>query len=177
MNLQEGLATALGLEKEGYTLYMAAAGQTQNKLGRATFEAVAVKEKDHIKAIEDFIKGLAAKKVELKEDLEHVRVAGKIDYIRQIMGALKREIAEKAGPDADLAKAYKIALDLETKSYDLYKKLFAEAKDAPAKNLFHFLMQQENIHYELFQETLEYLDHPGDWFREQERWIVEGDLA
>lgn len=174
MNLNESLAMALGMEREGYAIYMEAAKKTKNKLGKATFEAVAAKEIYHIKAIEDFIKGVADKKITLKEDLEHIRLTGKIDYIQEIMGELKSEIAAKVQPDSDLNKAYQVALKLETNSYDLYKKLYAEAKEPLVKELFHFLMQQENIHFELFQETLEYLDHPGDWFREQERWIIEG---
>ena len=65
-------------------------------------------------------------------------------------------------------------MELERESYIFYKNLSQEAAMPTVKSFFQFMMEQENTHFELFQETLEYLDRPGDWFREQERWIVEG---
>lgn len=167
-NLTRALETALSMEKTGYDLYMKAAGKTQNKLGKSTLEAIAAKELDHIKAIEAF----AEKHID--NAIESINPKSKEEYIRPIMEKLGKELEAKAKPDSDLEKAYQVALGLEKDSYNLYKKLSKGTRDPQTKNFFEFLMGEENIHYELLSETLEYLNKPGNWFREQEKWIVEG---
>jgi len=169
VNLKEAIANAIKMEREGYDIYMGAAQKTRNKLGQSTFKAVADKELDHIRAIECF-----GRKLSGKEAMLGIEIPEKVDYIRVIMQELKAEIEERVSEDSDLKQAYEIAMKLEKNSYDLYQQLSGEVTDPQAKDFFRFLMKQENIHYELFQETLQYLDRPGDWFREKERWIVEG---
>ncbi|MBN3033682.1 MAG: ferritin family protein [Candidatus Saganbacteria bacterium] len=168
----EAMKIALDMEKKGYQVYLDAARKITNELGRATLEAIAAKELEHIQAIESYCRrpdDPAASKL-----LGAIKHSEKRDYIRQITERVGRELEKKSEADLGLTDAYRAALELERESYLFYQKL-AQAADRPElKAFFEFLMGQENIHYELFQETLEYLDRPGDWFREQERWIVEG---
>jgi rubrerythrin len=167
-NLQEALNTALDMEKTGYDIYMKAAQKTSNKLGKNTLEAIAAKELDHIKAIEEFAEKNTGRAIEA------INPKSKSDYIRPIMDKLAKSLDENVTKDSDLEKAYKVALELEKRSYDFYKKLNEESKDPQAKKFFEFLMGEENTHYELLSETLEYLNNPKDWYRVSERWIVEG---
>jgi rubrerythrin len=167
-DLDSAIKLALEMEHKGYELYMKAAMGTVNKLGRATLEAIADKELDHIRAIEEF------SKKQLGAALEAIHPKDQSYYLRTIMDKLAGRLTEEVKPDSDLERAYQVAQDLEKASYNLYKKLNAEAPDPQAKKFFEFLMGEENTHYEVLAETLEYLNHPGDWFREQERWIVEG---
>jgi rubrerythrin len=169
----EAMKIALDMEKKGYQAYIYAARKTLNKLGRSTLEAIAAQELEHIKAIEGYCQ-------RPETDPEATRLIGQIrhsekkDYVREIIEKLGQHLNEKVAGDGDLAEAYKTAMELERESYVFYKNLAQEAVVPTVKAFFQFLMEQENTHFELFQETLEYLDHPGDWFREQERWIVEG---
>jgi len=156
------------MEKTGYDLYMKAAKATKNILGKSIFEAIAKKELDHIKAIEAF----SARNI-LKAT-EDINPKEKIEYVRSIMSCLAKELQKDVVQDTDLAKAYKAAMGLEKNSYNLYKGLMESSDDAQTKKFFSFLMGEENTHYELLQETLEYLDEPANWYREQERWNVEG---
>lgn len=158
---------ALEMEREGYQIYISAAKKTLNKLGKLTLEAIAAKELDHIKAIENFNQGLS-------KAITLINPKSKEDYVHPIMDKLKDELGAKAEADPDLEKAYQAAMGLEKKSYDLYKKLGGEADDPQAVKFFEFLMGEENTHHELLSETLQYLTRTGDWYREQERWIVEG---
>jgi rubrerythrin len=167
-NIDKALETALKMEKTGYDLYMKAAGKTSNKLGKTTLEAIAVKELDHIKAIEEFAENNIGKAI------ASINPKSKIEYIRPVMDKLARYLDENITKDSDLEKAYKAAMGLEKNSYAFYKDLFNRSKDPKVKEFFEFLMGEENTHYELLSETLEYLNHPKDWYREKERWIVEG---
>lgn len=173
-NIRDSLEMAVQMEKSGYEIYMKAAKKTQNKLGKTTLEAIAAKELDHIKAIVKFSEKVGEKVSSIDMAISLINVKNKKDYILPIFEKLKSELDAEVSPDADLEKAYQVALQLERDSYDLYKKLAGESKDPQAKKFFEFLMGEENTHYELLQETLQYLNSPGDWFAEQEKWIVEG---
>lgn len=165
-NITDALDTAMEMEKEGYDVYISAAKRTGNKFGRATLEAIAKKELDHMKAIENYSKNIS-------QAILMINPQDKEYYIRPIMAAIKNDLNAVPSKDLELQKAYKIAMGLEQRSYDLYKKLASEAEDKQMEKFFKFLMGEENIHYELLQETLQYLDKTGDWYREQEMWNVD----
>lgn len=173
-NLIQALRIALDMETQGHDLYVKAAKKTSNKLGKATLEAIGAKELDHIKAIKEFIENQGGAKIEMSKAIKDINPKGEKDYVKTIMEGLGKKIEENVKPDSDLEKAYEVAMELEQRSFDLYKKLSQEAEDMDAKKFFVFLMGEENTHYELLQETLEYLNKPKDWFEEKERWIVEG---
>ncbi|MFH1710608.1 MAG: ferritin family protein [bacterium] len=167
-DLQLALGTAIKMEKTGCDLYMKTAQKTLNKLGRSTLEAIAAKELDHIKAIEEFAEN------NIGNAIESIKPQSKSEYIRPIMDKFAKYLDENITKDADIEKAYKAAMGLEKSSYAFYKDLFTGSTDPQAKKFFEFLMGEEGIHYELLAETLEYLNNPKDWYREKEKWIVEG---
>ncbi|MBU0686255.1 MAG: ferritin family protein [Candidatus Margulisbacteria bacterium] len=173
-DLCQALKAAHDMEKSGYDIYMKAAEKTSNKLGKSTLEAIAKKELDHIKAIDEFTKKATQGDLNLAMAISSINVLDKKDYVRPIMDKLAKELDEKVKSDSDLEKAYEVAMQLERESYDFYKDLADQSADPQVKKFFEFLMSEENTHYELLQESLEYLNHPGDWFKEQERWIMEG---
>ena len=173
-DILDSLKVAIDMEKDGYELYMKAAGKTANKLGKSTLKAIAAKELDHIKAIEEFSGRIRTNIADLNKAISLINIKNKKEYLMPIIEKLRNDLDAKMAPDSDLEKAYEVAMRLEKESYDLYKKLAGETNDAQIKKFFEFLMGEENTHYELLQETLQYLNNPGDWFAEQERWIVEG---
>lgn len=173
-NTMEAMKIALDMEKRGYRLYTEAAAKTNNRLGKATLEAIAAKEIDHLRNIENYCQRSSGALGEIKRNLMEIKHRDKIDYVRSIIDKIGAELEEKIKANADLIETYNVAMDLERESYNFYQKLREEAEEVDLKEFLEFLMKEENNHYELFQETLQYLDHPGDWFREQERWIVEG---
>jgi rubrerythrin len=173
-NLMTAMKGAIDMEKKGYDVYMNAAKKTKNILGRYTLEMIGKKELDHIKAIEVFMKALSEGSADFSRAVSEIKPKEKLDYYRPLMEELSKELGTKVGPEAELESAYEVAMELEKRSYDLYKRLEASSRNLEAKKFFQFLMKEENTHYEILQDTLRYLDNPGDWFREAERWIVEG---
>jgi len=173
--LTKAVKMALDMENKGYDLYIKAANETKNPLGKNTLEAIAKKEVEHMKAIEEFARSLKGEDPEIEATINRVAPTNRKKYYNiPIMKNLEKALGEEIKKDNDLEKAYNTAMQLERDAYDFYKKISDDTKDPKAKKLFQFLMQEENNHYELLQETLMYLDRPGDWFKEQERWIVEG---
>ena len=168
------LKSAVEMENNGYKIYMDASEKTSNKFGKQTLKAIADKELDHIAAINEFIAQLSAGTVDIGRAIANINPKDKKEYIAALVKDLRSELSATIVEDSDLEKAYRVAMSFEKGSYDLYKKLSEEINDPQSVKFFEFLMGEENTHYELLQETLEYLNNPGDWFKEQERWIVEG---
>jgi len=171
MNAMKG---AIKMERTGYKVYMDGAKRTKNILGKYTLEMIGKKELDHIKAIETFMKAIAAGGSDPGRAISEIKPKGKADYYKPLMKELSKDLGAKALKDPELEASYNAAMKLETRSYDLYKRLEGGSSNPEAKKFFQFLMKEENTHYEILQDTLRYLDNPADWFREQERWIVEG---
>ncbi len=65
-------------------------------------------------------------------------------------------------------EVYAVARDMEQKSIDLYKKLLIEANDEPSKQLFEFLVRQEQDHYSFFDELISLLMRPREWVEDAE---------
>jgi rubrerythrin len=173
-NIIESLKAAIEMEHEGHDLYVQAAEKTSNKLGKETLFEIAKKELDHIAAIKEFIKQVSGENFDIDKATQKINPITVKDYIIPIMKKLKKKLHEKIKADSDLENAYKVAMGLEKESYNLYNKLSKETDDQGSRKFFEFLMGEENNHYELLQDTLEYLNDPGEWFKKQERWIVEG---
>ncbi|MEM2954789.1 MAG: ferritin family protein [Candidatus Nanoarchaeia archaeon] len=173
-NIKDALKMAIDLEKKGYDIYKRAAEKTNNKLGKLTLEAIAEKELDHIKAIEKYMNSIGIDISGVNQAISLINIKDKKDYIIPIMENLKVGLGAISKEDTTLEETYKVAMQLERDSFSLYKRLANQAEDESSRRFFEFLMKEEDTHYEILQETLDYLNHPADWFKNNERWIVEG---
>ncbi len=63
---------------------------------------------------------------------------------------------------------YRLAIEVEKKSIDLYKKLLAEAETEEDKKLLAFLVEQETEHYNLFDTLLTLVERPEEWVEDAE---------
>ncbi len=171
-DLAKAAKTAIGMEEEGYSIYMKAAAKSTNPLGSATLKAIAEKELLHKKAIEDFYSGLTGTSVEKISFADAQLWSSKLRS--EILKSIKDSLDKLSGSDEDLLKAYEISMVMEKKGYDFYDKIAKTTDNENAKQLFSFLAKEENSHYELLQETHLYLSDPSEWFHKEERWLVEG---
>ncbi len=63
---------------------------------------------------------------------------------------------------------YRLALEVEQKSIELYKKMLAEADNEQDKKLLRFLVEQETDHYNLFDSLLTLVERPEEWVEDAE---------
>ena len=63
---------------------------------------------------------------------------------------------------------YRMALEKEKQSIDLYTDFLLKAVDDGEKKLFEYLKQQEEQHYEIIQELVMLLRHAEDWVESAE---------
>lgn len=171
----EEVKLSIELEKKGYDFYTKTASKTKNPLAISTLKGLAEREIEHLNRIRELYQDMSGEK-KLKSDwLKDVSVApSKKELIRPILENLKENLNKKIETSKDIDEAYHVAEGLERESYTLYDKISKESKDQTAKKFYAALAQEEREHYAILEETLKYLNNPGEWYREQERWILEG---
>jgi len=171
-DLEKAAKIAIQMEDEGYAIYVKAAKKTKNPLGRSTLQAIADKEVLHKKAIENFYNKLTGKKYDGALIEENTQWSGKLKS--EVLNDIKDEIGKRSPEETDLSKSYDISMDLERKGYDFYKNIANTTDNQQAKDLFNYLAKEENLHFELLQDTHLYLSKPAEWFNKEEKWLVEG---
>jgi len=166
---------AIELEKKGYDFYSQTAAKTTNPLAASTLSGLAERELDHIEKIKEFYESLTGEQKLRSDWLKSVDVPPtKEELLRPILLKLKESLDKKFESDKDINDAYIIAEGLERDTYNLYDKISKESTDETAKKFYSALALEEKEHYAILEDTLEYLNNPGDWFKKEERWIVEG---
>lgn len=166
---------AIELEEKGYDFYHQAAAKTTNPLAASTLSSLAERERDHMIKITQFYTNLTGEKTLDPNWLMTVNVPpSKEELLQPILKKLKVELNRKFETENDINEIYKVAEDLERDSFNLYEKIAKETTDETAKKFYTALAQEEREHYAILEDTLLYLNNPGDWFKKEERWIVEG---
>jgi rubrerythrin len=166
---------AIELEKKGYDFYTQTARKTSNPLAKSTLESLGDRELIHLNKVTEFYQNLTGVKKLASDWLKGVEVSPrKAALLKPILLKLKASLAQKFETTADINTAYAVAEGLERDSYNLYDRIAKESNDDTAKKFYAALAQEEREHYAILDETLQYLNSPGDWFRKEERWIVEG---
>ncbi|MFH1386760.1 MAG: ferritin family protein [bacterium] len=166
---------AIELEKKGYDLYFKVAAKTSNPLAASTMSSLADRELLHIERIRSFYLDMTGEKKLPSDWLKGVEVSPtKEELLLPIFNKLKLNLNKKFETQADISESYVIAEGLERDSYHLYDKLSKGSTNEIAKKFFAALAIEEREHYSILEDTLLYLNDPGEWYRLQERWIVEG---
>lgn len=170
--LLDALTTSIEMEEHGREFYIKAVKKSTNEFARRVFEALTDDETRHIVAIKDFCKIMAKKKE--TPQLCIVMPRHKNIKERVIFGKRESELLKKVSHKTDELKAYEIAMEMENDGYNFYKKTLNSVADPNAKELYKFLLSEEEAHFELLSNTYEYLKNPAAWFAKEEKPIVEG---
>lgn len=175
MSILADTKMAIELEEKGYEFYVKTAGKTNNPLASSTLKSLAERELVHIDKIKEFYGSITG---ENKLPADWIKKAGfspkREELLKPILLKLSKSLDKKFEKEEDTNEAYMIAEGLERDSYNLYDRMSKEGKDEVTVKFFAALAQEEREHFAILDETLQYLNRPGDWFREKERWIVEG---
>jgi len=165
---QKALDKARKLELDGISFYTKAAERCQVPSGKRMFESFAGDEKRHLKVICDVAKGLGVDMS--KQPLPR-------DEVRTLFATLSVQVGEDMQATADEQEAIRVAMGMETESYKLYKGQAEAASDEATRKLFERLSHEENQHYEMLENTLEYLTDNQKWFLWKEWALIVGDQS
>ena len=163
---------ALQLEQDGLQMYREFAEKSTDPFGKKTFEGLAEDELEHLDILRKVYSRSGVEELtQIVEKNKEKPVRQRFKTIFQLAGEDARKRIEADPSDIE---AMKIAMDFEQRGYNLYKGAEAKAQGQMEKTAFRHLMLMEKHHYELLQETFEYLNDTGNWFQKNEGWMFEG---
>jgi rubrerythrin len=165
---QKAIEKARKLEIDGAEFYTKVAKRCNVPPGRRMFESFASDERRHLRVIEEVVKGLGV-------DLDKMPMPR--DEIRTIFSEAERKGVADMGISAGQQEAVRVAMGMETESYKLYADAAVKATDGLMRKLFERLAREENQHYEMLENTLEYLQSNKEWFLWKEWALITGDQS
>ena len=151
------LEYAIKMEHDGENYYREQAEINKNNSLYSVCILLADEEKKHASILTN---KLNEKPYELKDS----DTFGQAKNIFNDIGNIK--VDGKETPDQ--LDFYKVALDMEKQSIDLYRDFLAKTTESKEKELFNYLIKEEHQHYELFEELVSMLRHADEWVESAE---------
>lgn len=156
------LEFAIQMEIDGRKYYLEQAKKNQDNDLSKIFNLLADSEKEHEELLR---KRLKNEEYTLKED-------GSISKIKSVFHGLKDYEASDIRNTTQL-DVYRLAVDIEEKSIELYQGMLKTADNDKDKELFEFLLKEENQHLALFDELVKMLTRPEEWVESAEFGLRE----
>jgi rubrerythrin len=154
------LIEAKRLEQDGRAFYLESADRTKSPKAREMFLSLAEAEAMHQGLLQREIDSLAkdGKWVELPEARGPRR-----DLSESVFPRGKEGLAKAVGVDTSETEALVLALELETKTFELYRREARSVENAAAKSMYEFLAGQERTHFDVLMAAYETMVHYGGW--------------
>ena len=156
--IRDAIATAIQMEKDGYSFYTKAAAQSTDPNGTKIFESLANDELIHLETF----KHLFANEMEETEYQQLVNSSKKYAALT----VFPKDPANKddVSPDTNDLDAIHSAMDSEKEAIEYYTSILDKVDDERISNILKEIIHQENQHYSILQEEFEYLGRTGNWY-------------
>ena len=141
---------ALQLEKDGYAYYKKAAELCPNEYGKKMFEKLSKDEIEHLAKFKEIAEEIFGKIEEGQG--KHLDIFEKIDF------------SSKSGE----YDALRHAIEFEERARKFFEESAKKAKNERIRELFQRIAKEEEMHKELLEAELNYLQKSGVWFDYQE---------
>jgi len=143
---------AMKMEKDGEKYYRELVQKTNMKGLKSILNMLADDEVKHYKVIEMMKQNTQPQIVETKI----------LTTVRNIFSQMK-EKNEKFDSEVSQLELYKKALNIEEKSHDFYSQKAEEINDDSKKKIFLKLAEEEQKHYYLIDNIIDFITKPGNW--------------
>lgn len=165
--MTDAIKIAKKMEADAIVFYKKASQKTSHPVGSKMFLSIMEDEKRHLKMLNAIF-------TDIKVRTENI---SPMKNIKTIFKGLQHEMMDRVAATADEMNALKIAMDMEKKGIEFYKKAALEAKKPKEKALFRRLIKEEEEHYSVFANTYFFMSDTGSWFMWEEHSIVDGGTA
>lgn len=159
MNLLE-FAMNMEIEMEKY--YIKQARNNEENGLHSIFLMLAEDERRHMELLESKINQLSWELVDRDTLMTYKNIFHEIH-------AFKNQIKS----NLDILDVCRIALEKEKESINLYGKILSKATDDNGKKLFEHLIQEEKIHYSIFDEIVSHISRAEEWVESAEFGLRE----
>lgn len=151
------LDMAIKLETEGETFYLEQADKNSGSEIERVFRLLANEERKHRELLENLSKKLDYAIPETDSEIEFESI------FRDEKDFKLETVVEPKQIDV-----YRLALQKEKESIELYQKMKEESSDEEEKTLVDFLIKQEENHYKIFNNIVELLRKSEEWVESAE---------
>lgn len=154
------LHTAIQMEVEGKEFYQQASRKSSNKLAKELFQRLANEEAEHQKKFEEIYEALKR-----GEDWPDVQLPSeKAKKLKSIFAQATKELGNKFKVAESELEAIKTAMDMEIKTYDLYRSRSEQSTLPREKRFYEALAAEERGHHLALLDSYDYLTDPAGWF-------------
>lgn len=163
----EALEIAIQMEKDSYDFFINAARKTRDPKGKAIFNQVARDEIEHQEKFETLLNSL--KETGQWIASEEVKSVKKYKFVEEsnIFTEGKAKHAKIRESTNDM-EALKLAIDIEVDSIQFYKEKAEKIDDPKGKEIFNYVIQEEENHLTILRGEYDYVSNSGFWCGIQE---------
>lgn len=167
------LRRGMSLERDGYNFYMQAAERASSQRGKEMFIDLAEQEEDHLRLLlaeyrtleegQDWLPYEEAMEQDFELDPGDPDLPGEEPEDDLPVFTPEREISL----EGDI-EALKYGLETERISRRLYAQGAEQSDDEQAKEAYEFLIEQEEQHYRILDNTYKYLTDNETWWDDEQ---------
>lgn len=93
------------------------------------------------------------------------------ERIESIFSELQNASPISLPQKSTVREVFEFALDIEKKSFEYYSKAAEDAENDEVAAVYRFFTAEENKHYIMISNVLDFIDNPGRWLYEEENLI------
>jgi rubrerythrin len=157
----ELLKTAIDIERSGHDFYLKAAKTTTDINGKGIFSELADDEINHRKLLEKQYRDLSRGGDWSK--LSEVNAPPAV-LARQLFPPTREKAAKILGQQPSELEVLLFGIDIEVKSYDIYKNAADSTDNLIAKGFFEYLAGQEQGHFNTLMLRYDAISDPVSWY-------------
>ena len=163
------LEYALEREIETQKFYLDNLARSTNPGTQDVLKSLAADEERHAQIVSQLIE--SAKSDGSIPDIARPGKESLKDMLKRIFPHVTLQDSTFTAESASVQETLKKALENETDSFNTYSKAAEDSEETELKDLYTYLAEEENKHYNAIDNLLNYLDDPGKWLYEEENLI------
>lgn len=148
---------AINMELDGEKYYREQAEFNKDNSLNAVFLLLAEDEKGHANLLKNELK-------KITYELSDNETLANVNNVFKDKGDFKNHFEEIPNQ----LDVYRMALQMEKDSIELYEKFFKESTDEQTKELFGYLVKQEENHFKIFDNLITLVERPEEWVEDAE---------
>jgi len=170
----QALRRYIRAELDGHEFYTAAAQRTADVRGKKMFTSLAGEEIQHAKKLAaEYEQVLRTGDWISLQQLSSFADVFDVDQV-SVFAEGQARIIPQLDPSVSDLEALKLGMEMEKASFEIYAEAASQASTLLVRDVFEFLMEEEQRHLGLLRSSYEYLAKTDSWFEDLEKPIFEG---
>jgi len=150
------LEDAIRFEMDGRDFFLKAAERAKTYLAKVIFQTIAEEELDHIRRVKEIYE--RSDPISEKQRVAHV--VAERSNLQNIFQEAREQMGGTITVNADEIEAIRLAVELEFKGHEFYKRLAQEATTDFERDFYQHLAQEELVHFSTLRQMEEALTNP-----------------